>query len=94
MSKRSNPTTAKMYGLLFLFLFCPYVFSIWLSLFEGSDVKTSVLIVVPKVAVKVLAGVVDAGVLQQRDVGVQSLHWHLQNKGEKVKTKRMKVVKT
>ncbi len=40
------------------------------------------LIVVPKIAVKVLAGVVDAGVLQQRDVGVQSLHWHLQQKGK------------
>jgi hypothetical protein len=46
------------------------------------------LIVVPKVAVKVLAGVVDAGVLQQRDVGVQSLNWHLQQRGE-VKTKIM-----
>ncbi len=45
------------------------------------------LIVVPKIAVKVLAGVVDAGVFQQRDVGVQSLHWHLQNKREKSQNK-------
>jgi hypothetical protein len=58
-----------------------------LSLFEESGVYSRLLIVVPKVAVKVLAGVVDAGVLQQRDVGVQSLHWHLQHRG-KVKTKR------